>query len=121
MVRYATSLLLECAKRTGIPVLLIGQVTKDGNVQEEVTCKQKALEQIVHILKSSLLEKDERLELERQINMSTLPSIGIDEELEDILQLASTIESLADSLVKAEEEHGVCPVKQKHTFQLCSI
>jgi len=32
MVRYATSLLLECAKRTGIPVLLIGQVTKDGSV-----------------------------------------------------------------------------------------
>ena len=32
MVRYATSLLLELAKRTNIPVLLIGQVTKDGSI-----------------------------------------------------------------------------------------
>ncbi len=32
MVRYATSLLLDLAKRTGIPILLIGQVTKDGAI-----------------------------------------------------------------------------------------
>jgi len=32
MVRYATSLLLELAKRTHIPILLIGQVTKDGSI-----------------------------------------------------------------------------------------
>jgi DNA repair protein RadA/Sms len=32
MVRYATSLLLDLAKRARIPVLLIGQVTKDGAI-----------------------------------------------------------------------------------------
>ena len=32
MVRYATGLLLDLAKRTGIAVLLVGQVTKDGAV-----------------------------------------------------------------------------------------
>jgi len=31
-VRAATAQLIECAKSTGIPVLLIGQVTKDGSV-----------------------------------------------------------------------------------------
>ncbi len=32
LVRYATSLLLETAKRSNIPILLVGQVTKDGSV-----------------------------------------------------------------------------------------
>lgn len=32
MVRYATSALLELAKRTNISVLLVGQVTKDGSI-----------------------------------------------------------------------------------------
>lgn len=32
LVRYATSCLLELAKRTGISLLLVGQVTKDGSV-----------------------------------------------------------------------------------------
>jgi DNA repair protein RadA/Sms len=32
LVRYATSCLLELAKRTGISLLLVGQVTKDGTV-----------------------------------------------------------------------------------------
>ncbi len=32
LVRYAANLLLQTAKRTGIPILLIGQVTKDGTV-----------------------------------------------------------------------------------------
>ena len=30
LVRYATNVLLETAKRTGVPILLVGQVTKDG-------------------------------------------------------------------------------------------
>ncbi len=32
LVRYATGLLLDLAKRTGITILLVGQVTKDGSV-----------------------------------------------------------------------------------------
>jgi DNA repair protein RadA/Sms len=32
LVRYATSCLLELAKRTGISLLLVGQVTKDGSI-----------------------------------------------------------------------------------------
>jgi DNA repair protein RadA/Sms len=32
MVRYATNLLLQCAKQTNIPIMIIGQVTKDGSV-----------------------------------------------------------------------------------------
>jgi len=32
MVRYATSTLLELAKRTNISILLVGQVTKDGSI-----------------------------------------------------------------------------------------
>ncbi len=32
LVRYATSLLLDLAKRTNISVLLVGQVTKDGSI-----------------------------------------------------------------------------------------
>ena len=32
MVRYGTSLLLDLAKRSGVAILLVGQVTKDGSV-----------------------------------------------------------------------------------------
>jgi DNA repair protein RadA/Sms len=32
LVRYGTSLLLDLAKRTGTTILIVGQVTKDGNV-----------------------------------------------------------------------------------------
>jgi DNA repair protein RadA/Sms len=42
LVRYATSLLLEAAKTSGIPILLVGQVTKDGSV-----AGPKTLEHIV--------------------------------------------------------------------------
>ncbi len=47
MVRYATSLLLELAKRTNIPVLLIGQVTKDGAI-----AGPKTLEHLVDVVVS---------------------------------------------------------------------
>ncbi|MEI6511449.1 MAG: magnesium chelatase domain-containing protein, partial [Candidatus Uhrbacteria bacterium] len=47
MVRYATSLLLELAKRTNIPVLLIGQVTKDGSI-----AGPKTLEHLVDVVVS---------------------------------------------------------------------
>jgi len=42
LVRYATSLLLETAKQSNIPILLVGQVTKDGSV-----AGPKTLEHIV--------------------------------------------------------------------------
>jgi DNA repair protein RadA/Sms len=45
MVRYATSLLMELAKRTGVTVILIGQVTKDGNV-----AGPKTLEHMVDVV-----------------------------------------------------------------------
>jgi DNA repair protein RadA/Sms len=32
LVRYATSILLDTAKRTGVPIVLVGQVTKDGSI-----------------------------------------------------------------------------------------
>ncbi|MFH1089748.1 MAG: DNA repair protein RadA [Candidatus Uhrbacteria bacterium] len=32
VVRYVTNLLLQCAKQTNIPIMIIGQVTKDGSV-----------------------------------------------------------------------------------------
>lgn len=32
LVRYATNVLLETAKETGVPILLVGQVTKDGSI-----------------------------------------------------------------------------------------
>jgi DNA repair protein RadA/Sms len=47
MVRYATSLLLELAKRTNIPILLIGQVTKDGAI-----AGPKTLEHLVDVVVS---------------------------------------------------------------------
>lgn len=47
MVRYATSLLLDLSKRTGIPVLLIGQVTKDGSI-----AGPKTLEHLVDVVVS---------------------------------------------------------------------
>ncbi|OGL95792.1 DNA repair protein RadA [Candidatus Uhrbacteria bacterium RIFOXYB12_FULL_58_10] len=47
MVRYATSLLLDLAKRTNIPVLLIGQVTKDGAI-----AGPKTLEHLVDVVVS---------------------------------------------------------------------
>lgn len=45
LVRYATSVLLETAKRTGIPILLVGQVTKDGSV-----AGPKTLEHLVDVV-----------------------------------------------------------------------
>lgn len=46
-VRYATSLLLELAKRTHVSILLIGQVTKDGMV-----AGPKTLEHLVDVVLS---------------------------------------------------------------------
>lgn len=45
LVRYATSLLLETAKQTGIPILLIGQVTKSGSL-----AGPKTLEHLVDVV-----------------------------------------------------------------------
>lgn len=47
LVRYAASLLIELAKRTHIPILLIGQVTKDGSV-----AGPKTLEHLVDVVLS---------------------------------------------------------------------
>lgn len=47
LVRYATSLLLDLAKRSNIPILLIGQVTKDGSV-----AGPKMLEHLVDVVLS---------------------------------------------------------------------
>lgn len=47
MVRYATSLLLDLSKRTHIPILLIGQVTKDGSI-----AGPKTLEHLVDVVVS---------------------------------------------------------------------
>lgn len=46
-VRYATSLLMDLAKRTGVSIVLIGQVTKDGNV-----AGPKTLEHLVDVVLS---------------------------------------------------------------------
>lgn len=45
LVRYATSVLLEVSKRTGVPILLVGQVTKDGSV-----AGPKTLEHLVDVV-----------------------------------------------------------------------
>ncbi|PJE76826.1 DNA repair protein RadA [Candidatus Uhrbacteria bacterium CG10_big_fil_rev_8_21_14_0_10_48_16] len=45
LVRYATSLLLDLAKRTDISILLVGQVTKDGTV-----AGPKTLEHLVDVV-----------------------------------------------------------------------
>jgi DNA repair protein RadA/Sms len=45
LVRYAASLLMECAKRSGVAILLVGQVTKDGSV-----AGPKTLEHLVDVV-----------------------------------------------------------------------
>ncbi|MFH1405200.1 MAG: DNA repair protein RadA [Patescibacteria group bacterium] len=47
LIRYATSLFLDLAKRTDIPILLVGQVTKDGSV-----AGPKTLEHLVDVVLS---------------------------------------------------------------------
>lgn len=47
MVRYATSLLLDLAKTANVPILLIGQVTKDGAI-----AGPKTLEHLVDVVAS---------------------------------------------------------------------
>ncbi|MFA6132275.1 MAG: DNA repair protein RadA [Patescibacteria group bacterium] len=47
VVRYATNLLLQCAKRTNVPIMIIGQVTKDGSV-----AGPKTLEHLVDVVLS---------------------------------------------------------------------
>jgi DNA repair protein RadA/Sms len=47
IVRYATNLLLQCAKRTNVPIIIIGQVTKDGTV-----AGPKTLEHLVDVVLS---------------------------------------------------------------------
>ncbi|MFH1253198.1 MAG: DNA repair protein RadA [Candidatus Uhrbacteria bacterium] len=46
-VRYATNLLLQCAKQTNVPIMIIGQVTKDGSV-----AGPKTLEHLVDVVLS---------------------------------------------------------------------
>lgn len=45
LVRYATALLLETAKRSGVSILLVGQVTKDGSI-----AGPKTLEHLVDVV-----------------------------------------------------------------------
>jgi DNA repair protein RadA/Sms len=45
MIRYATSLLLNLAKRTNVSILLVGQVTKDGTI-----AGPKTLEHLVDVV-----------------------------------------------------------------------
>ena len=45
LVRYATSLLLDLAKRTNVSILLVGQVTKDGSI-----AGPKTLEHLVDVV-----------------------------------------------------------------------
>ncbi len=45
LVRYATALLMEVAKRTGVSILLVGQVTKDGSI-----AGPKTLEHLVDVV-----------------------------------------------------------------------
>lgn len=47
LIRYATSVLMDVAKRTHVPILLIGQVTKDGSV-----AGPKTLEHLVDVVLS---------------------------------------------------------------------
>jgi len=47
VVRYATNLLLQCAKQTNVPIMIIGQVTKDGSV-----AGPKTLEHLVDVVLS---------------------------------------------------------------------
>lgn len=47
VVRYASNLFLACAKRSGIPVLIVGQITKDGSV-----AGPKTLEHLVDVVLS---------------------------------------------------------------------
>jgi len=45
MIRYATSIFIECAKRTHVPIILVGQVTKDGSI-----AGPKTLEHLVDVV-----------------------------------------------------------------------
>jgi|GEM_PF-136448 len=47
LVRYATNLLLQCAKHTNVPIMIIGQVTKDGSI-----AGPKTLEHLVDVVLS---------------------------------------------------------------------
>jgi DNA repair protein RadA/Sms len=47
LVRYATNLLLTCAKQTNIPILVVGQITKDGQI-----AGPKTLEHLVDVVLS---------------------------------------------------------------------
>jgi DNA repair protein RadA/Sms len=46
-VRYVTNLLLQCAKQTNVPIIIVGQVTKDGSV-----AGPKTLEHLVDVVLS---------------------------------------------------------------------
>ncbi|MBI4599249.1 DNA repair protein RadA [Candidatus Uhrbacteria bacterium] len=47
LLRYATNVLLQCAKKTGVPILVIGQVTKEGTI-----AGPKTLEHLVDVVLS---------------------------------------------------------------------
>lgn len=47
LVRYVTNLLLQCAKQTNVPIMIVGQVTKDGSV-----AGPKTLEHLVDVVLS---------------------------------------------------------------------
>lgn len=73
-VRYATSLLMDLAKRTGIAIVLIGQVTKDGTV-----AGPKTLEHLVDTVLS--LEGDSahayRLLVSKKNRFGSTDEIGV--------------------------------------------
>ncbi len=78
-VRYATSLFMDLAKRTGISIVLIGQVTKDGNV-----AGPKTLEHLVDVVLS--LEGDSahayRLLIGKKNRFGSTDEIGVFEMTE---------------------------------------
>jgi len=73
-VRYATSLFMDLAKRTGVSIVLIGQVTKDGNV-----AGPKTLEHLVDVVLS--LEGDSahayRLLIGKKNRFGSTDEIGV--------------------------------------------
>lgn len=100
LVRYATGLLLDLAKRTGITILLVGQVTKDGSI-----AGPKTLE---HLVDAVLALEGDAMHAYRLLR-ATKNRFGSTDEVGVFEMTAGGLKAVENPSAKFLEERAVVP------------
>lgn len=100
LVRYATGLLLDLAKRSGITILLVGQVTKDGSI-----AGPKTLE---HLVDAVLTLEGDPVHAYRLLRASK-NRFGSTDEVGVFEMTATGLKAVANPSARFLEERAVVP------------